>query len=555
MRAQSMYLSRFLFTLPVLVSLLFMATPARAQQATYSTGTPALSGSESRHISSISSHATANGSRVVLTFSEALSDYGAYRNGNKYTVLLPGTDLALTEINVKGTGFTNSKLESRGANLALTFELEANVSASVNQIENRLEVSFSKATISGDPNAAAGTGVNNEAERTTEPERTGPALLTSSGASGGSTSPVSVASRAVNAPAPQNLRGTDSDNITQRQVDLSVPESPAFTVLGVTPETVTRPTTPREFATSFLNGVDQQGNFQTGLAMDFVPYLTFFGGQTSLSSYSKSRVERFLARTQVSFATTKGASDDDKSSRLALGLRLTLFDKGDPRLDTQLRDCYREKLKVNRDRLEEFDQPPNDEDDDVRALRLKNREGVLLEAVKPCNEVARKRNWNATGWIVGAAPSWISETGETADFHWNGAGVWTSFAYGFEEVKALKDNSQLILHARYRSNEIVPDTENEGEFLSQDSFFFGGRLRMSPGSAAKTIFSVEGNYIRSRLNKGLYDTSSRFSLGLERRIADNIWFTLALGGQGGRIDGQNKPFVLTSFKWGFDKQR
>lgn len=554
MKTQNMYMSRFQFALPV-VLLLFIATPAMAQQPTYSAETPTWSASESRHVSSIRSQATANGSRVVLTFSEGPTDYGAYRNGDKYTVLLPGTDLALTEINVKGTGFKNSKLESRGANLALTFQLEANVSASVNQIGNRLEVSFSNSINANPVNAGAASG-DNEPERTTEPEQVGLALSSVGGVSAGLNSPTPLAPHAANpAPSSPQLTGTDGDNITQREVDLSVPESPAFTVLGVTPDTVTRPTTAREFATSFLNGVDQKGNFQTGVAMDFAPYLTFFGDETDLAEYKKSRITRFLARTQFSFATTKGASEEDKSARLALGLRLTLFDKGDPRLDELLDSCYVAELARNDDRLEEFDQPPGPELPEVEATRLKNREAVLADAVKPCNEVARKRNWNATGWIVGAAPSWISESGETKKFKWNGAGVWTSFAYGFEGVEALKDNSQLILHARYRSNEIVPDTENEGELLSQDSFFFGGRLRMSPSSGAKTIFSVEGNYIRTRVNKGLFDNSSRFSLGLERRIADGIWFTLALGGQGGRIDGQNKPFVLTSFKWGFDRQR
>jgi hypothetical protein len=122
-------------------------------------------------------------------------------------------------------------------------------------------------------------------------------------------------------------------------------------------------------------------------------------------------------------------------------------------------------------------------------------------------------------------------------------------------VSALKENSQLILHARYRNNEIVPDANNAGQFLSQDSLFFGGRLRMAPGAEAKSIFSLEGNFIRSRRNKGAFDNSSRYSLGLEQRLADNIWFSLALGGQSGRSDGSNQAFVLSSFKWGFSQKK
>jgi hypothetical protein len=321
----------------------------------------------------------------------------------------------------------------------------------------------------------------------------------------------------------------------------------------VTPETVTRPTTPREFATSLLNGVDQQGNFQTGLALDFVPFLTFAGNSTSLFSYKHNPVERFLARTQLSFATTKGATDADKSTRLALGLRLTLWDTGDPRLDTKLEECYAKADKDPRLKQDEY-LPLFDDPEDVKAEKLARRKALLGELDKPCNDASRKRNWNNSSWIVGAAPSWISKTGETKNFLWNGGGFWTSLAYGFAGVEALKDNSQLIFHARYRNNESVADPDNEGQFFSQDSAYFGTRLRIAPGSAAKSIFSLEGNFVRSRRDNNAFDNSSRYSLGLEQRMAENIWFSLALGGQSGRTDGNNKAFVLTSFKWGFTRK-
>jgi len=549
---------RRIFMLQLVFAQLFVVSRvATAQQATKTGPTPATFSTESKHISSIRTQVIPNGSRVILTFNEAPTDYGAYRNGDKFTVMLPGTDLALTEISVKGAGFTNSKVEARGANLVVSFQVETHVNTSVSQVENRLEVSFSRVANSGDA-LGTGTTTNGGSETTTS---TGaevdvpPNGGTSSATAGDNSAPrtTTATTSGSSTAAPTEATGTDDDKIRQRPVDLSVPESPAFTVLGVTPQTVTHPTTPKEFATSLLNGVDQRGNFQTGLAFDFVPYLTFFGEQTSLSDYRASRVGRFLARTQFSFATTKGATTEDKSARLALGVRLTLFDKGDPRLDRVLDKCYEKAL--DDPRLDDFDTPPDPETADQKAQRLKSRETILAEVVKPCNDEARKRNWNATGLIVGAAPSWISETGQTKDFHWNGGGFWTSLAYGFEGVSALKDNSQLVVHLRYRNNEIIPDTVNAGQFLSQDSLFFGGLLRLAPGSAAKSIFSVEGNYIRSRLNKGLYDNSTRFSLGLEQRITDGIWFSLALGGQGGRADGQNKPFVLTSFKWGFDQKK
>lgn len=532
--------------------LVFLPQLAIAQSST-DLSSSATSQSTTKHISSIRTENLPNGSRVVITTDEALADYGAYRTGDIFQILIPSAELALSDINVKGAGFSDSKIQSRGTNLAISFRLEPGANPSVSQNSNRLEVTFTVGNAANAGVVSSENGVDAASSPTGDANGSEPA----SNAVAETPSPritpsITAPSRSLVASAlPQGLTNT-GDNITQRDIDLAVPESPAFTVLGVTPDTVVHPTTAREFATSFLNGVDMRGNFQTGLALDFVPYLTFFGDRTSLFSYRQSRMERLLARTQVSFASTKGGSDEDEAARIALGVRLTLWDRGDPRLDRILDECY--AGAVNAPTVVALRRQPG-ETPEQTTLRETKRRAALAEAVKPCNDEARKRNWNASGWIVGLAPSWISETGKTSDFGWNGGGFWTSIAYGFENVSGLRDNSQFIFHARYRNNEIVADTANAGKFFSQDSFFLGGRLRVSPGLAAKSILSLEGTFIRSRRDKSAYDNASRFSFGFERRINDNIWFSLSMGGETGRADTSNQGFILSSFKWGFSQRR
>lgn len=340
---------------------------------------------------------------------------------------------------------------------------------------------------------------------------------------------------------PLNLDAPGSTAFTS--VDMSVPESPAFTVLGVTPETVIRPTSPRAFATSLLNGVDQNGNFQSGLAMDFVPYLLIAGDELSLRKYQTSGIVRLLSRTQFSFATAKGATEDDKSLRLAMGLHMTLWDRGDPRLDRTLIKCF-----------EDFRLPVitnlNDTEGNAKA---RDAAKEFNDSVSTrCREQAQEDNWNASSWIIGAAPSWISTDGQTKNLGWNGGGFWTSLSYGFEGVPGLEKNSQLILHGRYRNREVVPDPITTGAFFSQDSLFFGTRFR-----TGRPTFngSFEYTFLRSRI-KGLnFDNSSRLSLLFERRITGDTWFNLSLGGETGRQDGRNNGFVLTSFKWAFSDRR
>ena len=122
-------------------------------------------------------------------------------------------------------------------------------------------------------------------------------------------------------------------------VDWAVPESPAFTVLGLTPQTVTRPSSSQQLATTLLNGIDQNGNFQSGIALDLQPYMLWYGHTVSYAKYRDSRATRFLSRAQLSVGSSKGATGDDKSARVALGLRLTLLDKGDPYLNAATNVC------------------------------------------------------------------------------------------------------------------------------------------------------------------------------------------------------------------------
>ncbi|HEX7329929.1 MAG TPA: hypothetical protein VF290_00430 [Pyrinomonadaceae bacterium] len=338
---------------------------------------------------------------------------------------------------------------------------------------------------------------------------------------------------------PAVLRGP----VGQAAVDLSVPESPAFTVLGITPETVIRPTSPRAFATSLLNGVDQNGNFQSGLAMDFVPYLLIAGDDLTLRKYQTSRITRLLARTQFSFATAKGATEDDKSLRLGLGLHMTLWDRGDPRLDQTLLKCL---SRLVLPRIIDLNDTAGNERKRQEAQEVNDALSIS------CREKAKEDNWNASSWIIGAAPSWISMDGQTKNLGWNGGGFWTSVAYGFEGVPGLEKKSQLILHGRYRNREVVPDPATTGAFLSQDSFFLGTRFRT--GSPTFNG-SFEYTFLRSRINGLKFDNSSRLSVLFERRIAGDTWFNLSLGGETGREDGRNNGFVLTSFKWAFSDRQ
>jgi hypothetical protein len=98
-----------------------------------------------------------------------------------------------------------------------------------------------------------------------------------------------MAARAQDSPADLQQRRQDvADALAElkaRMVDLAVPDSPAFTVLGLTPEEIAPPTTGRALAASLLNGVDRRGVLQSGVAVDTLPYLALAGHLLTLDGY------------------------------------------------------------------------------------------------------------------------------------------------------------------------------------------------------------------------------------------------------------------------------
>lgn len=332
------------------------------------------------------------------------------------------------------------------------------------------------------------------------------------------------------------------------KLDLAVPASPAFTVLGITPDQVVRPDSPRELALALLNGFDDRGNFQSGLSIDTVPYLLTHGPRLTLTEYRKSRVAQILSRTKFSLATAKGAEGDDPSIKLGLGLQTTLWDRGDPRLDKKLTD------EID-DITLEYSEKKAKEDGEISSRKLTETEkkaiieartAELRKALLPKWEAARNRNWNRSSWTLGLAPSLLSKSGSTDDFRWNGGGIWTSLAYGFEETPGLKDSSQLILHLRYRDNELVPTGKKKNPFQSEDSFLVATQLRMGKPDLN---FLLTAAYLDSRA-AGSNHSLFRVALGLEHRIATDMWVNLSVGQNLNGTSNDNGTFVFGSIKFG-----
>ncbi len=388
--------------------------------------------------------------------------------------------------------------------------------------------------------------------------------------------------------AEEITKATEEAEKEGKEVDLSIPEAPGFTILGLTPQEVTRPTTPRQFATTLINSLDRNGNFQTGIAIDTAPYQLFFGRRVNrdrdyippqedkpIEKRSRETLKgfftRLLWRTQFSLATTKGTTETDKSARIGAGFNFTFFDFGDPNTDFRLRECnnnlnFKLEDKAYQDLGFTNRNDPRIKPGDVRKANARMMflitQDFILKQYDKCIEESEKRNIGKSSFGVGTAGSWISKNGDSSTFTNNGQGLWASLNYGFEGIPGLRCTEdeiedetnrcitpQLIFHFRRRVKETVPDPLLAGMFTTKDSNLFGMRLRFG---VPKWSLNLEGVYRGERFAGKKSSSNFEMTFGADYRLAANLYLNFSVGGETkeSSIPGTGKVFIRTSFNWG-----
>jgi hypothetical protein len=349
--------------------------------------------------------------------------------------------------------------------------------------------------------------------------------------------------------------------LTKAIGELAVPDSPAFAVLDVTPSSVTRPGTTSALGVGLLQGLDANGNLQSGLATDFSPYLLANGNTLTINQYRRNgkadngrSLLGNLANIQFSLATAKGSSSDDKSIKLAAGLRYTIFDRGDPFIDGAMDTCMQTKafdaakdIRKKWEDLEKSIDPtkltPEQILDMIKNSPIAAEESQAIEkGAKTCRDEHAKSAWNAGAWDVGIAPTWTSATGKTNDLKSSGYGAWTSYSL------PLGNRAQIIANVKYRTKEMIADPANSAAQIQQDTFSAGLRLRY--GNERRT-FLVEGIYIDGKQTGRPSDNSYRYLVGGEFRITDSMWLELLTGATSGNAFKKDDGFITSHFQWAF----
>jgi HEAT repeats len=87
---------------------------------------------------------SAEGSRIAVNSDQSLSDYEAYRRGDRFYVKIPPTDVPRAEA-VRGRAFSDVKVQRGGDSTVVSFRLQPGATARVEPHGNKLDVVFTMA--------------------------------------------------------------------------------------------------------------------------------------------------------------------------------------------------------------------------------------------------------------------------------------------------------------------------------------------------------------------------------------------------------------------------
>lgn len=332
-------------------------------------------------------------------------------------------------------------------------------------------------------------------------------------------------------------------------LDLSIPQSPAFTLLGVSPDEIVQSDDFRTVALGLLHGLDPRGNLQEGVALDTRPYMLIAGEKATLADYRKYPSVRIISNAQLSFATTSGSSDSDKADRLGVGLRLRLWREHDPavgdspieylppgaaaKVTGPLKNCYSDYLKAAVNAT-----PDVLPEDDAGLTEIEqNLAAGARKTVEQCLAPFKRRYWNAGMLEIGIGGSRVT----IDEMKESGSAAWLGFSH------SIGASSQIILRAAYAEDRLDPVEGQAGTFQLVDETDAGARFRF--GSGRGTLM-VEGLWTETR-TATQQERYWRASLGSEFEVFKDVWIQLAVGKAFSTDLFDDDPVYSGQFRFGF----
>lgn len=342
--------------------------------------------------------------------------------------------------------------------------------------------------------------------------------------------------------------------------ELRVPISPAFTLLGVTPTEIERPSTARALAIGLLSASERAGgDLPTNLALEVAPYwwsdrptLTFDG------YYDAGLLQRVAQSFAISVATSELSTythdENADGTAISLGARtMILGGRRNPKLKEEVDALLKEQDAFNASDCVPFldSSAVTGTTDETPVHRVSN-----VELSAECEAMQRRMRTRAAqvtaldkervGLVLEAAAGTVTEIpqDDSSDRRTSKYGAWLTWSY--------RGSSEGAIDAANAWTVVALQRWLRDDVSSDDAFDVGGRVIYK---STANQWSVSYEYLQRFADRDADSTSSRVTL--EYVLSERYTLTAALG-RGFRTRDDKSPLVAIagiSLGWGGAKMK
>lgn len=378
------------------------------------------------------------------------------------------------------------------------------------------------------------------------------------------------------------VEGHNTDLVGEFDLDTSIPDSPGFAAIGLSPTKVLDPGVEPVTYAALAQFLDDDHNLKTGFALGGTPYW-WFNRKKRLDHYQSSSMttglERVLARTTVSIGFVDGGENPD---RVGIGLKTDLLNDSDYRLDKELYNCvgsaYYEEIglqyRPTEAQREKFTSDARQKllaqgetvtpillaetADEMEAvwrenLRTKVNEAAYTSRLTACRDDATARYAVRASWIVAAGAAFSQEEGG-GSWDRSGTSLWTAYRTPLEFLGSVDSRSgrgditpaYATVFANYDFDH-TEEVENEATKYSAGTLgLVGGYERDGLKLSAQAGYKwLEYEQNTAGLEDDAYEV---FVLSAAWRLNKTLWLKLDAGQTGERkaaFDETNEYFKLS----------
>lgn len=354
------------------------------------------------------------------------------------------------------------------------------------------------------------------------------------------------------------LLGFTLSAYSQEEVKMTLPSSPAFSILDYEPSSVMRPTSNKDLGADLLNSFDKNGKLLMNIGMEVTPYWLQSRPLLTRDQYLNPTVPQcFIQSLNISAATVKDSATGN--NKLGAGIRFKLFN-GKPtdeykelekKLNSQLTisaisqackandlssregalECLLEGLKdagYSKELIEQFkenckeiEDKYDDSKEGIRAYMEAINEKVISASGTLIKQVA-KLSKNREGFIleVAAASSFITTKNVQP---LERTGVWVNASNYFSPTNAWTFTGRYMFAS---ADSAITNTDIGISYIREVAGFNFSLEAMFRWYRAEVMDININNQIITRLEKG---NTYRISAQGSYKIADNISVNISLG--------------------------